>query len=373
MKVATLLIPLFLLCTVTISQTSQNVEVVDTSVTGVSSVLGNDVLSRIPVSRNASGLLQIAPGQAYPTNIPSNSSITGTAQFIDGVELQVLARVDGPTSTLQFCDLKEIEVLCAPKGNNPLGLSPGLQYGGNANNGVVNFITRSGNTEFSQGRAVNPNASRFKSAKFPFYTPPEKDFPLGVISSAGVSGDASASFQIINFPGDSYFFFRENNSQLRPTGPFIKYPLGNVGFISSGTLSNRIDNLSGGPDYRFFGYRQYFNVGTPNVKSQVKLQVYNADTWAKIGNPFNYTPQIKSRYFNEEQSQSVEIDPGGAFLAYTKYHGASDRNLGYIRGISPMGSPQKQKLFTPINLMRDTDSGIYALDVIRVTTDVVPE
>jgi hypothetical protein len=369
------LIPLFfLLFTVTISQTAPDAEVVDTSVAYHSRNISTEQIERLPVGRNLAGLITLAPSQVYSTDVPGTERITGTSQFIDNSELQVLIRTDqNSQSNLKVCDLFDLDAICVQKISAPASLAPGLQYGGRANSGVVSIITRSGSTEFSQGRAFNPNKSNFKKGKFSFYYAPEKDFPVGAISSTGISGDGSASFQIINFPGDSYFFFRNNNSKFRPTGLFTKIPLGNVGFVSSGTLSNRIDNLSGGPDLRFFGYRQYFNVGFPDMKSQVKLQVLNADTFDRIGGPVNYTPALRSRYPIEEQSQSVEIEPGGAFLAFTKYHAASDRNLGYVRGISPTGAPQKQKLFTPIARMRTTEFGINALDIIRVTPDVSPE
>ncbi len=368
-----LLITLLLLFIGTISQPAPNSEIVDTSMTYHSSTLTAQQLERLPVGRNLSGLLTLGPGQIYPTNLPADKNITVTGQFVDQNEIQVLIRTDNSQSNLQVCDLMDIDAICVVKGSIPLSLSPSVQYGGNANAGVVTVITKSGATEFSQGRAFNPNASNFKSSKFPLYYAPEKDFPLGVISSSGISADGSASFQIINFPGDSYFFFRPNSSTFRPTGQFTKIPLGNVGFVSSGTLSNRIDNPNGGDDYRFFGYRQYFNVGTQDMKSQVKLQVLNADNFDRISLPINYTPVLRSRYPAEEQSQSVEIEPGGAFLAFTKYHAASDRNLGYIRGISPTGAPQKQKLFTPIARMRTTEFGINALDIIRVTPGNSPE
>jgi hypothetical protein len=363
----------FLLFAVTISQTAPEAEVVETSVTYLTSNINSQQIERLPISRNLAGVLTLAPAQVYPTDVPAGERITGTSQFIDGLELQVLVRTDtNAQSNLKVCDLFNIDAICVQKISAPASLAPGVQYGGRANSGVVSIVTRSGATEFSQGRAFNPATSNFKKGKFSFYYAPEKDFPVGAISSTGISGDGSASFQIINFPGDSYFFFRNNNAKFRPTGLFTKIPLGNVGFVSSGTLSNRIDNLSG-PDVRYFGYRQYFNVGSPDMKSQAKLQVLNADTWERIGAPFNYSPILKSRYPIEEQAQSVEIDPGGAFLTFTKYHAASDRNLGYVRGISPTGAPQKQKLFTPIARMRNTDFGIHALDVIRITPDVFPE
>ena len=368
------LIPLLVLITVSVSQPAPNTEVVETSVSYHTSNITSQQLERLPVGRNLSGLLTLAPGQVYDTSLPANENITGTSQFIDGAELQVLIRTDqNSQSNLKVCDLTDVNAICVQKFSTPSSLIPGMQYGGRSTSGVVALISKSGSTEFSQGRTFNPNASNFKKGKFSFYYDPEKNFPAGAISSTGISGDGTASFQIINFPSNSYFFFRRNNNKFRPTGLFTKIALGDVGFISSGTLSNRIDNPNGSPDYRFFGYRQYFNVGTQNMKSQVKLQVLNADTFQLIGHPLNFTPSLKSRYPVEEQAQSVEIEPGGSFLAFTKYHAASDRNLGYVRGISPTGAPQKQKLFTPISRMRDTQFGVNALDIIRVTPDISPE
>jgi hypothetical protein len=372
-SIARFLIPVFVLLIVSGSQTASNIEVVDTSVSYHTSTITTEQLERIPVTRNVSGALTLAPAEAYTTNLSSDKRITATSQFIDGVEIQVLIRSDNSQPNLEICDLLDTDAICVLKGPIPLSLSPSMQYGGRSTGGVVTVITKSGGTEFTQGRAFNPNASNFKKGKFAFYYEPEKDFPQGAISSAGVSGDGSASFQILNFPGNSYFFFRANNSKFRPIGQFTKNPLGNAGFISSGTLSNRIEDPNNGTDYRFFGYRQYFNVGTQNMKSQVKLQVLNAETFERIGAPFNFTPLLTSRYPIEEQSQSVEIEPGGAFLAFTRYHAASDRNLGYVRGISPTGVPQKQKLFTPVSRMRGTVFGVNALDVIRVTPDFSPE
>ena len=60
-------------------------------------------------------------------------------------------------------------------------------------------------------------------------------------------------------------------------------------------------------------------------------------------------------------------------MVYTKFNAAANLNLGYIRGISPTGAPQKQKLFTPVGRMRETLFGINSLDVIPVTPDISPE
>ena len=375
MTIARFLVLIFVLCAVTITQSTPNAEVVDTSITYHTSTLTSEQIQRIPGRRTLEGIIQLAPTEVYPTNIASGSRITSTAQYIDGNEIQVLVRTDSNAqSSLQVCDFLDVNAICVQKMNVPGSIAFGAQYGGNSTAGVIALVVKSGGAaEFSQGIGFNPNTNNFKKSKFPLYYAPEKDFPLGVISSTGISADATASFQLVNFPRDSYMFFRDHNAKLKPAGQFTKISLGNVGFISSGTLSNRIDNLNGGPDFRFFGYRQYFNVGTNNLKSQVKLQVLNADTFQFIGNPFNYTPSIRSGFPIEEQSQSVRIEPGGAFMVYTKFNAAANLNLGYIRGISPTGAPQKQKLFTPVGRMRETLFGINSLDVIPVTPDISPE
>jgi hypothetical protein len=356
-----------------VTQPAPNIEEVDASVSYHSSTVDAEVLHRLPVNRDLSGIIRLGPRENYNTNVQPGKRITSTSQFVDpDGELSILVRTDNSQPAIELCDLMNLEAICVEKGNSPLSASPGAKYGGNAIGGVVNFVTKSGSMEFSLSRQFNPNTGEFKSRRFANYYAPEKDFPIGAISSAGVSGDGSASFQVLNFPGNSFFFFRHNNNKFRPTGQFTKIALGNVGFISSGTLSNRIDNPNG-PDYRFFAYRQYDGAAPQNLRSQVKLQVLNDDTFQFIGPAENFTPRIASRYPIEEQSQSVAIDPGGSFLAYTRYKSNVDLNLVYVRGISETGNPQRQKLITPAVTMRNTLFGANSLDAIRVPPDVFIE
>lgn len=314
----------------------------------------------------SNGVIKIGPSTTRSLSLPAGSQITGTSPYSkDGVsDVLALATKDDATK-LYSCDLAGSTSKCTllPP---VLGLEPSVALGMNGSNAVINVILKVGVSELSEGLLFNPATGKLKGPKFPFFIDPEKTFPPAVIGSVGVSQDGLNSFQLVNF-GAGYTFFRHNNSTLHPTGAFVKtqLPESNI-YLTSGSLTNRIHDSLGGPDFVLFAYREFHNPGQPNITSQVRMQKLNAETLAPIGAALNLTPLVHSAYADLELSQSVSFEGGGTMIAFTLYNAGCKKDILSMRTINGTGKPGPIKTVIPCAQLADSTSGVSSLSAHQV-------
>jgi len=352
-----------------ISATRIVTPLVDTQVSAISTTVSEQQINQIPVNTNSAGsLIKLAPNiSTLP--VPSGNVITNAAPYLsDDGDVDFLLRTQaGTLPKFFYCEGTND---CSPLNIGGLAsLGPSLSYGATGNTGIVNLIAKSGSSVYSQGNAFDPANNRFLGPRFPMFSVPEKLFPAGVLSSVGVSADASASFEVANFnvptAPQGYFLFRTNNTSGRPAGPIVRFTMPPERVFSSATLSGPIVNSSG--DRRYFAYREFQNFGQPNATSQVKIQVLDANTFQFIGTPKVFTPVVRSVYPQQEVPQSVVIEQGALYLAYTQYNPTCNKNLINIRAINPDGSPKGgPKLLTTCGQAGPTLYGYEALSSIRL-------
>lgn len=343
------------------------VPAIETRTTAVSRTISQEQLLELPLTRNASNLLTLGPVVKSNLDIPEDDQITAATQIIDAnTEFKLLLR-SFTNANQPHAFVCKTPTDCSPLPFGPLSFSPSLGFAGNSTTGVINMVAKSGTSEFSKAYVYDIKLGKLKGPTYPFYTAPEKLFPLQVLNSVGLAPDGTASFQIPNFTtppaSTSYMFFRRNNALFRPTGPYFQRQLDNV-FLSSGVLSNR---MPGDPPSYFFGYREYQHIGQPNMTSQVKIQKLYADSFLPIGTPKVFTPPLPSLFPAQEQAQSVAMEPQGSFLIYTQYSPACRKNLLNARKINPDGSPSgAPKLLTPCPSLANSPYGVKALNVIDI-------
>lgn len=327
--------------------------VVDTQVIFSRTSVTSETLEILPISRDANNVLHISPGTIV--QLPGKDRIVGTAPVMtSGALTGVLFETETWTSPVKFswhfCELnagkaEDCKVISGIPSSNP-----SLSYASSGISHILDVITKSGSMEFNQGIPFNPTTGLPQGGRFPMYTDPEKLFPPSIISSVGLSADGSASFQFVNFPSGStythYYFFRHNNSSLRPQGPFVKSTPGED-YLSSGSLSSDI-SLDAAEEFRILIHRFQKELNSPNRTSQVKILKLNADTFQPIGSPIVVSPVLKSVFPINEKAQSTAIEPSGAFALWTNYSPACNKNLLMARALSSTGS-----LIGPIRVVRN--------------------
>src|SRR4029077_19147748 len=129
-------------------------------------------ITQIPVNTNSVGdLIKLVP-KVGTLPLPAGNEVTNVTQYLsrDGDVDELLRTQAGTLPRIFFC-----EGITECKQLNLAGLSsigPSLSYGGNATDGIVNLIAKSGASVFSQGNAFDPLNNRFLGARFPTFSAP---------------------------------------------------------------------------------------------------------------------------------------------------------------------------------------------------------
>lgn len=350
--------------------------VIDTEITCVKTTITSQTILDIPVTRDVSGILRI--GKPTESKLPAEfrESIVGFSRF--GKDREFIATYD--TNSKQenfFTCLQNRTALSFECSRLPISSSAptATSIGLFQSNAVLNIILQRQNQEFSAGLLFNPQTGKLKGARFPFYNSPEQLFPLTpfpIIGSAGISQDGSTTFQLINYGqqfGSDYFFFRHNNPMtLRPSGPFTKTLMPtNDAYLTGGSITNRLQDPNGGPDFQLFAYQQLNHFLQPNMTIQIMLQKLNADTLLPIGPPKTIAPPTPTHFENLELKPGLSIEfQAGMYLTYGKFSDLCDKELLELRPIDASGNPGAPRHVLTCDDLKDSSEGVGTVTVHEI-------
>jgi len=304
------------------------------------------VLQETPTHRF--DVTNLAPLPQVDILVTATTQINRNKGFLFGLDVDRNIEV----SKIDITGLQELQVGTPQKfGLKTTEFYGALQASQSAEQNAIAVFTK------EQYRAVRFNKNGHNARRF------TQIYPVFPDVTFSFSGGASADFRFSWHSGVS------NNTvgfygiaRLTPKLKIDGNPFGISGpVIISGDVTNDLNGQ------RIFFYREVVGPEKDGrFPTRIMGQRFNSVTPGFIGAPFAVTKSNFTPFIQEEGIQSVAVDPGARFVAYTSFSKTCGKEILKFRLLDDQFKPSgKAKTLLGCDDLKDSNAGVFGLDVLR--------